>query len=215
MNHRDDRELVARLQDSDAAAFAALVDRHAAALHRTARAFVSTAASADELVQDTWLAVLTGLPGFEGRSSIKTWIFQILINRARTRGVREARTIPVAEPDPGLSTARPDDTPRNLLLRKELAGELADAIRDLPERQRVVVVLRDALGWSSGEVCDFLGVTEGNQRILLHRARSRLRAILAHHEVRTRTPHEDPDRDVDLPQYRTHDRSARRRAHAG
>jgi RNA polymerase sigma-70 factor (ECF subfamily) len=189
MSNRDDRELVARLQDSDAAAFAVLVDRHAAALRRTARAFVSTAASADELVQDTWLAVLTGLPGFEGRSSIKTWIFRILINRARTRGVREARTIPVAEPDP-CSTARPDDTPRNLLLRKELDGELADAIRDLPERQRVVVVLRDALGWSGGEVCDFLGVTEGNQRILLHRARSRLRAILAHHE----DPHEDPAR---------------------
>lgn len=203
---RDDRELVARLQDCDQTAFAALVDRHAAALRRTALSFVSTRASAEEVVQDTWLAVLAGLPSFEGRSSIKTWIFQILINRAKTRGVREARTVSLPEAaDP--AATRPNDTPMHLLLRKEQAGALAEAIRDLPERQRAVVLLRDALGWSGDEVCDALGVTGGNQRILLHRARARLRAILANHE--------DNHRDVDLPYHRTNDRLARRRAHAG
>lgn len=206
MCDRDDRDLVARLQDCDETAFATLVDRHAAALRRTALSFVSTRASADEVVQDTWLAVLAGLPAFEGRSSIKTWIFRILINRAKTRGVREARTVPLSEVN-DRAAARSDDTPRHLLLRKELAGALADAIRGLPERQRVVVVLRDALGWSGGEVCDVLGVTDSNQRILLHRARARLRAILVHHE--------DHDRDVELPYHRTNDRLARRRAHAG
>ena len=209
MCDRDDQELIARLQDCDQTAFAALVDRHADALRRTALSFVSTPASADEVVQDTWLAVLAGLPSFEGRSSIKTWIFQILVNRAKTRGVREARTVPLPEGEDEEAAARPrlDDTPRHLLLRKELAGVLTAAIRDLPERQRAVVVLRDALGWSGGEVCDVLGVTGGNQRILLHRARARLRAIL--------TAHEDHDRDVELPYHRTHDRPARRRAHAG
>src|SRR5215510_15668627 len=127
MCDRDDRELVARLQDCDQTAFTALVDRHAAALRRAALAYVSTPASADEVVQDTWLAVLAGLPAFEGRSSIKTWIFQILINRARTRGVREARTLPLPEADDTVTT-RSDDTPRHLLLRKELAGALVDAI---------------------------------------------------------------------------------------
>jgi RNA polymerase sigma-70 factor (ECF subfamily) len=206
MCDQDDRELVARLQDCDQAAFAVLVDRHAAALRRTALSFVSTRASADEVVQDTWLAVLAGLPSFEGRSSIKTWIFQILINRAKTRGMRESRAIPL--PDTGdTTTTRPDDTPMHLLLRKEQAGALADAIRDLPERQQAVLVLRDTLGWSGDEVCDALGVTGGNQRILLHRARARLRAILADHE--------DYDRNVELPYHRTNDRLARRRAHAG
>lgn len=203
MYDRDDRELVARLQDSDEAAFALLIDRHAAALRRIALAFVSTPASADEVVQDTWLAVIAGLPGFAGRSSIKTWIFQILINRARTCGVREARTIPVA----AVPAAGNSDTPRNLLLRKELAGALDAAIRALPDRQRAVLVLRDALGWSSDEVCDLLDLSEINQRVLLHRARLRLRVFLEHYWGH---------RDVELPRYPpAGDRSARRRAHAG
>lgn len=207
MFDRDDQELVARLQVSDGAAFATLIDRHAAALRRTARAFVSTRASAEEVVQDTWLAVFAGLRGFEGRSSIKTWIFRILINRAKTRGAREARTIPVPELHEDAPIAEPADTPKNLLLRKELAGALAGAMRALPERQRAVIVLRDALGWPGDEVCDALGVTETNQRILLHRARARLRAILEHYE---------DDRDVELPQHhRAGDRVARRRARAG
>jgi RNA polymerase sigma-70 factor (ECF subfamily) len=204
MCDRDDRELVARLQGSDDAAFATLIERHAAALRRTALAFVSTPASADEVVQDTWLAVIAGLPGFAGRSSIKTWIFQILINRARTRGVREARTMAMPA---GLEVVASADTPRQAVLRKELAGALEAAIRDLPARQRAVVVLRDALGWSGDEVCDVLGLGEINQRVLLHRARLRLRVILEHHRGHG---------DVELPRYqRAGDRAARRRAHAG
>jgi len=188
--HRNDQELVARLLRGEAAAFATLFDRHHAALHRTARAFVSTDASAEEVVQDTWLAVLGGLPSFEGRSSIKTWIFQILINRAKTKGAREARTVPVPKMpghDEGDPTALPErfeaETPKHLLLRKELADELAAAILGLPARQRTVVMLRDALGWPPQDVRDALAVNEANQRVLLHRARVRLRASLLHHRA--------------------------------
>ncbi|HEX4416395.1 MAG TPA: RNA polymerase sigma factor [Kofleriaceae bacterium] len=170
-----------------------MIDAYHAALRRTALGFVSTSASAEEVVQDTWVAVLDGLPSFEGRSSIKTWIFRILINRARTRGAREARLVPVSAiagvPGVGLdeqdgTAARSDhETPNRLLLRKELSGELEAAMLDLPERQRAVVMLRDALGWSSEDVCCALQVNETNQRVLLHRARSRLRASLEHHRA--------------------------------
>jgi len=183
MCDRDDRELLAQLQRGDDGAFAALIDRHDAALRRTALAFVSTAASADEVVQDTWLAVLAGVAGFEGRSSIKTWLFRIAINRAKTRGTREARTVPMPELD---DTDAPErwnaDTPKHCLLRKELSSTIEAAIRCLPERQRTVVVLRDALGWSADEVCSELDLHETNQRVLLHRARARLRAILEHYQ---------------------------------
>jgi RNA polymerase sigma-70 factor (ECF subfamily) len=188
-----DPTFVERLQQGDEAAFASLIDAYHAALRRTALGFVSTSASAEEVVQDTWVAVLDGLPSFEGRSSIKTWIFRILINRARTRGAREARLVPVSAiagvPGVGLdeqdgTAARSDhETPNRLLLRKELSGELEAAMLDLPERQRAVVMLRDALGWSSEDVCCALQVNETNQRVLLHRARSRLRASLEHHRA--------------------------------
>lgn len=207
MCDRDDRELVARLQDCDEAAFATLIDRHAAALRRTALAFVSNPASADEVVQDTWLAVVTGLPAFQGRSSIKTWIFQILINRARSRGAREARTVPVPELD-DVDDAAEHDTPKHRVLRKELAATLEAALRDLPDRQRAVVVLRDALGWSGDEVCDLLALSEINQRVLLHRARLRLRGNLAQYTGR--------GEHVELPRHRrARDRLARGRRHAG
>ena len=195
MADRTDRNLVTRLQRGEQAAFVTLVDRHHAALRRTARSFVSTAASADEVVQDTWLAVLDGLATFEGRSSIKTWIYQILINRARTRGLREARSLPASAlcdaadaPQPGLDRIdrmeRIDhNTPTQLLLRKELGAALTSAMRDLPERQRAVVVLRDALGWSPADVCSALAVNETNQRVLIHRARLRLRARLEHYNA--------------------------------
>jgi RNA polymerase sigma-70 factor (ECF subfamily) len=187
-----DANLVKRLQRGDAAAFAALIDQHHAALRRTARGFVSTSASADEVVQDTWVAVLDGLGSFEGRSSIKTWIYRILINRARTRGAREARTVPVsavaADPDDALDDIDPmapvaSDTPTELLLRKELAGELEAAMLDLPELQRTVVLLRDALGWTPEDVCSVLHLNETYQRVLLHRARARLRVSLTHHRA--------------------------------
>jgi RNA polymerase sigma-70 factor (ECF subfamily) len=183
MDHGDDGDLVTRLRRGDEEAFITLIDEHHAALRRTALVFVSTPASADEVVQDTWVAVLHGLRSFEGRSSIKTWIYRILINRAKTRCVREARCTPGS--DPVDASERLDDasTPTELLLRKELAAELAAAMLDLPERQRAVVMLRDALGWSPEDVCIALAVNETNQRVLLHRARSRLRASLEHYRA--------------------------------
>jgi RNA polymerase sigma-70 factor (ECF subfamily) len=189
MARGDDSDLVARLQRGDEAAFITLVDQHDAALRRTARTFVSTPASADDAVQDTWVAVLAGLASFEGRSSIKTWIFQILINRARTRGAREARWLAVSSVQDGdaadVELHRGDEstTPTQLLLRKELGAALSHAMLALPERQRAVVVLRDALGWSPEDVCSALAVNETNQRVLLHRARTRLRASLEHYRA--------------------------------
>jgi RNA polymerase sigma-70 factor, ECF subfamily len=201
----DEQDLVAKLREGDEAAFTTLIDRHHGALRRLARTFVSTDAAAEEVAQDTWVAVLDGLGTFEGRSSLKTWIFRILVNRAKTKGVREARTIPMSalgpddeEPaeaavdpsrfnDRGMWSAPPRrwdaETPAKLLLRKELVGELERAISQLPERQRSVVVMRDALGWSSEEVCLVLELNETNQRVLLHRARSRLRALLEDYEA--------------------------------
>jgi RNA polymerase sigma-70 factor (ECF subfamily) len=189
MARRYDSELVTRLQRRDEEAFTRLVLQHHAALRRTALAFVSTSASADEVVQDTWLAVLDGLSTFEGRSQIKTWIFQILINRARTRSSREARSMPVSaitcQHEAGSASERIDEssTPTDLLLRKELGAAIDAAMRDLPERWRAVVVLRDALGWSPEDVCNALAVNETNQRVLLHRARGRLRASLEHYKA--------------------------------
>jgi RNA polymerase sigma-70 factor (ECF subfamily) len=164
-----------------------------------ARSFVRTDALAEEVVQDTWLAVLRGLDRFEGRSSLKTWIFHILVNRARTRAVREARTIPFsslagaeahegAAVDPALFDGdgrwarRPlqlDTDPERHLLAGELRGRLLDAVAELPEGQRAVIALRDLAGVPSEEVCDLLGVSAVNQRVLLHRARTRVRAALA------------------------------------
>jgi RNA polymerase sigma-70 factor (ECF subfamily) len=190
MARRYDSELVTRLQQRDEEAFTELVIQYHAALRRTALAFVSTSASAEEVVQDTWLAVLDGLSTFEGRSQIKTWIFQILINRARTKGVREARCMPVSamadqRDATGAEPERLDesDTPTEVLLRKELGAALDAAMRELPERWRTVVMLRDALGWSPEDVCDALAVNETNQRVLLHRARGRLRARLEHYKA--------------------------------
>jgi RNA polymerase sigma-70 factor (ECF subfamily) len=180
----DDTDLVTRLQRGEAAAFATLLERYDGALRRAALAFVSTPASADEVVQDTWLAVVHGLHAFERRSSIKTWIFGILINRAKTRGVREARSVPVSamsEADEAACErlpARVAETPKQRLLRKELAGALEAAILGLPARQRTIVVLRDALGWSPEDVRHLLDVNEPNQRVLLHRARSKVRGEL-------------------------------------
>lgn len=202
---RDDDDLIARLRQGDEAAFTTLIDQHHCALRRLARTFVSSDAAAEEVVQDTWVAVLDGLAAFEERSSLKTWIFRILVNRAKTKGVREARTVPMsamgsddeeaaeAVVDPsrfnarGMWSAPPRrweaETPAKLLLRKELVGELERAIDQLPERQRRVVVMRDALGWSSEEVCNVLELNETNQRVLLHRARSRLRALLENYKA--------------------------------
>lgn len=203
MEPTDDKALLARMRAGDADAFDALVRRYHGRLLRLARMFVSTDASADEVVQDTWVVVLDKLDSFEERSSLLTWLSRIVVNRAKTRGVREARTMPfsampdtdpddgdpVVEPDrfneKGKWTAPParweDETPERLIGNQEAMALLDEELRQLPERQRIVVVLRDTLGWTADEVCNALDVNETNQRVLLHRARSRLRARLELH----------------------------------
>jgi len=199
MTRVDDSVLLRRLLDGDEASFTGLVDQYHGRLVRLARSFVKDQATAEEVVQETWLGVLKGLPRFEGRSALKTWIFRILVNRAKTRGVREARTVPFSElgdPEGGAEPAvdparfRPsgrwadpprrweDDTPETLLLRAEARRHLEAAIERLPARQRAVLVLRDIERVSAAEVCNILGIADTNQRVLLHRARSALHRAL-------------------------------------
>ena len=190
-----ERALVERLRAGDERAFEALVARHDAALRRVARTFVRTPSAADDVVQETWLAVIRGLDGFEGRSSLKTWIFTILANRARTLAKRDARSVPFsaiedeAQPavDPAAFAAdgrwtsappRLDHDPETRLLGAELRERLLEAVEALPPTQRAVITLRDLLGMPARDVCDLLDLTEGNQRVLLHRARSRVRTTL-------------------------------------
>src|SRR3954469_9098420 len=204
--HAAQVELLDRLRAGDRTAFAELVDAWSPMLLRVARLHVSTHASAEEVVQETWLAVIRQLDRFEGRSSLRTWVFRILENQARTRGVREARAVPWSwafgddredgEPtvdrarfrgsdDPwagGWSVdgrpARWEPPPEDAAMAAEVRRELGAALDELPARQRTVVELRDVHGLTSDEVCERLGVTPGNQRILLHRGRARLRARL-------------------------------------
>jgi RNA polymerase sigma-70 factor (ECF subfamily) len=198
----DDAAIVAALRRGDEAVFTALVNAYSTSLLRLAQDFVRARSVAEEVVQETWLAVLSGIDRFEGRSSLKTWVYRILVNKAKTRGVREARTVPFSAlapegeeegavpedrfrgPDdlwPGhwASPPRPlDAVPEERLLAREARGRIAEALETLPESQRVVVTLRDVAGWNSDEVCDALGLSEGNQRVLLHRGRAKLRAAL-------------------------------------
>jgi RNA polymerase sigma-70 factor (ECF subfamily) len=200
----DDARLVASLRRGDERAFALLVGRYHASLVRLASTYVRDRAVAEEVAQETWLGVLHGIDRFEGRSSLKTWIFRILTNRAKTRGHRERRTIPftalasldqeagpTVEPErffdashplwPGHWAAPPapwDDSPEVRLESTETLARIRSAIDALPSLQAQVISLRDIEGWSSAEVCDLLGVTEANQRVLLHRARSKVRREL-------------------------------------
>ena len=154
-------------------------------------------ATAEEVVQETWIGVLRGLGSFEGRSALKTWIFRILVNRAKTRGVREARSVALSSDDdgptePAVDPARfradgmwadpprrwEDDTPEAVLVREEARRRLAQAIEELPSRQRAVLVLRDLEGVSAEEVCNILEIADTNQRVMLHRARSALHRAL-------------------------------------
>jgi RNA polymerase sigma-70 factor, ECF subfamily len=186
-----DAELIRRLRVGDEQAFVALVERYHGSMLRIAASFVPSRAVAEEVVQDTWLAVLRGIARFEGRSSLRTWVFTILVNRARSTGTREQRSIPVADTGPVVDSSRfgPDggwsSPPERWIEEAEdrlAAGKLAELLRsamdDLPARQREVVVLRDVEGMSSEEVCDVLAISEGNQRVLLHRGRSKLRQVL-------------------------------------
>lgn len=200
--------LVARLRDGDEAAFALLLDRWSGGLLRLARSFVSTEASAAEVVQETWLAVIEGIDRFEGRSSLKTWVYRILTNTAKRRGLREYRVVPLTSVDDSGPTVDPGrfrpaedpfpghwwefpaawPTPEGGLLLTETRKRLAAALAELPDRQRLVITLRDVEGYSSEEVCELLEITRANQRVLLHRARAFLRGKLEEYYDQEATP---------------------------
>jgi RNA polymerase sigma-70 factor (ECF subfamily) len=186
-----DVSLLRRLRDGDEQAFVALVGRYHSSMLRLALSFVASQAVAEEVVQDTWLALLRGLDRFEERSSLRTWLFAILVNRARTTGVREARTVPVADAGPAVDASRfgpsgawalpPEhwvEEAENRIDAAKLSQLLRGGLDGLPGRQREVVVLRDVEGLSSAEVCEVLAISEANQRVLLHRGRSKLRQAL-------------------------------------
>lgn len=188
----DDAELVDRLRAGDEAAFVMLVERFHAPLLRLASTFVPSRTVAEEVVQDTWLGVVRGVHRFEGRSSFKTWLFRILVNRARSTGVRERRHIsvdpewgPAVPPErfgPGGQWSDPPvpwtDDAEDRIVAKETVGRITAHLSELPEAQRQVVALRDFEGLPAPEVCELLGLTEANQRVLLHRGRSKLRSLL-------------------------------------
>ena len=168
-----------------------LVSRHHATMMRLASSFVSSPAVAEEVVQDTWLGVLRGIDGFAGRSSFRTWLLRILVNRATSTGMRERRSIAVGDAGPAVDRARFDasgawmsppqhwvEDSEDRLLAQGLAEEIQAALEGLPVRQREVVMLRDVDGLSGREVCEVLEISEANQRVLLHRGRSHLRQAL-------------------------------------
>jgi len=197
-----DADLVVALRVGDEAAFAGLVERYHGAMVRLARLYV-TSAAAEDVVQETWLALLKGLDGFEGRASLKTWLFRVLVNRARTRATRDARSVPFSSLvdaevdafDPAVSPDRfrgandrwpghwlvgppKQALPEEELLGAELSSRIRTAVAQLPPAQREVVTLRDIDGLSADEVCGLLDLTDANQRVLLHRGRSKVRAAL-------------------------------------
>jgi RNA polymerase sigma-70 factor (ECF subfamily) len=192
----DDTVLLERLRSGDERAFELLVDRYDGGLRRIARTFVQAGSAVDDLVQETWLGVVRGLHAFEGRSSLRTWMFGILINQARTRARRDSRSLPFSALetdegptfDPGAfgtdgrwasAPARLDGDPETGLLSGELREQLLRAVEGLSDEQRAVITLRDLVGCSAGEVCELLDISDGNQRVLLHRARTRVRLALA------------------------------------
>jgi RNA polymerase sigma-70 factor (ECF subfamily) len=197
--------LIEALRKGDEDAFGRLVDQYHARLRRVALLYVSSRAIADEVVQDTWVGVIQGIWAFEGRSSLKTWIFRILINLAKTRALREGRTVPLTgggaddfgapeaavsperfysadhPTEPGRWTTPPREmrtSPEGRLLSREAGEQLQRAIDALPPNQRIVITLRDIEGCSTEDVCNVLGIRETNGRVLLHRARARVRAAL-------------------------------------
>ncbi len=197
--HPADDACVRRLLAGDERAFVELLDKHNDTMLRVARGFLPGRGVAEEVVQETWMAVLKGLPRFQGRSSLKTWMFRILTNRAKTRSRREGRTVPMSAmgtlDDSGKPTVDADrfdtqgmwkghpepwsGTPEKRVVDAELQRHVEAAIKTLPERQRLVITLRDVKGWTSPEVCNVLAISDTNQRVLLHRARSKVRVALA------------------------------------
>jgi RNA polymerase sigma-70 factor (ECF subfamily) len=194
----DDHSLVASLRAGDEQAFAVLVDGWSASMLRLARDHVGTEGAAEEVVQETWLAVLEGLDGFRGEASLRTWVYRILVNQARRRGARDWRTVPFAslapeelgptvdpsrfqgagERYPGGWRELPERWPEQVALTKEVQDVVLAALATLPPRQRTVVALRDVDGHTAQEVSALLGLTPGNQRVLLHRGRAVVRAHL-------------------------------------
>ena len=200
----EDARILDALRAGDEKAFLALVQSLNGPMLRVASLYVSSRGVAEEVVQEAWVGVLSGLPRFEGRSSLRRWIFGILTNCAKSRGVREARSTPFSdigpqddEDEPAVDPSRflPPDHPRwpghwsapptawadEQVLNKESLAVVEVAIAQLPMNQREVITLRDVLGWNSAEVCESLGLSEGNQRVLLHRARSKVRGVLEKH----------------------------------
>ncbi len=198
----DEADLVTRLKEGDEGAFLGLVRLHHGSMIRVARSFVRSQAVAVEVAQEAWLGVIKGIARFEGRSSLRSWLFRIVSNRAMTRGTKERRSVPfsaLATPDdmegPTVDPSRfakngrwsdppqrwETRDPERLLLATETLGVLQTALEALPPRQRVVVTLRDVEGCTSEEVCATLEVSEANQRVLLHRGRARVRQILEDH----------------------------------
>jgi RNA polymerase sigma-70 factor, ECF subfamily len=181
-----DADLVALIRAGDEEAISRLVEQWSPTMLRLARSFVGSAQSAEDVVQEAWLGMLSGLARFEGRSSLRTWTFTILVNRARTRGARDARTLPLSPLEDGAEEpAQPwfrvatDVTPERAVLSREILLQLDRAISALPPRQRQVVTMREIEGMSAEEACAALGISAANQRVLLHRARVALRAALA------------------------------------
>jgi RNA polymerase sigma-70 factor (ECF subfamily) len=198
--HEDER-LLDRLRRGEESAFAQLVDKHHAAMVRVARVYVGTVAVAEEVAQEAWVGVLEGLGRFEGRSSVKSWIFAIVVNCAKTRGVRERRSVPFSslgqedeeagpsvEPErflddghprwPGHWAQPPEAWDGDALVSRETLTAIADAMEKLPPMQRAVMTMRDVEGVESNETCRILGISEANQRVLLHRARSKVRKAM-------------------------------------
>ena len=204
VTREEEAGLLERLRAGDERAFESLVERHYGSMLSIAQTYVKSRAVAEEVVQDAWIGVIKGLDRFEGRSSLKTWIISIVVNVAKTRGAREARTVPFAslapegeepaveperfrgadDPFPGHWWAYPgnwSDRPDEALSGRETLGVVTRAIAELPPSQRIVITMRDIAGCSAEEVCSTLDLTVGNQRVLLHRARSRVRAALERH----------------------------------
>ena len=197
----EDADIVAALRRGDEEVFATLVSEYSSSLLRLAQDFVPSRSVAEEVVQDTWLALLNGIDRFESRSSLKTWLFRILVYKAKARGAREAKTVPFSSivvdrteraipedrfrgndnPWAGHWASPPiavGSVPEQRILARELRDRIAAALEALPDIQRIVVKLRDVAGWEASEVCSELGLTDANQRVLLHRGRAKVRAAL-------------------------------------
>jgi RNA polymerase sigma-70 factor (ECF subfamily) len=212
-----DEVLVVQLRAGDEAAFTLVLDAWSTGMLRLARSFVSTNDSAAEVVQDTWLAVIQGIEKFEGRSSLKTWVYRILVNTAKRRGAREDRTVPWSsvvsteeyegptvdpsrfrgpgEPDAGHWREFPVQWEQETL-SGEIRAQVAAALAELPERQRVVIMLRDVEGYTSDEVQSVLDISPANQRVLLHRARAFVRGRLEGYFAAAGSPRPAGDKEV-------------------